>query len=202
MQVGLVDNGGANLASIRHALRRLGVEASVVRDADTLAATDRAILPGVGAAADAMRRLEAHGLVDAIRNYDRPLLGVCLGLQLLFQRSAEGDVECLGMLEGEVRAIPQDLGVTVPHMGWNRLALRAAHPVLAGISAGDWFYFVHSYAADVAGDTLASCTHGVEFAALAARDNIIAAQFHPERSGLAGARLLENFLAWRMEEVA
>ena len=197
MKLGLIDNGGANLASVKFALQRLGVDPLRVTDARQLADCDRAILPGVGAAADAMRRLEGSGLVEAIRSYDRPLLGVCLGLQLLFESSQEGNVECLGLLRGEVAAIPRDRGVTVPHMGWNQLEIRRRHPVLDGIDDSDWFYFVHGYAAEPGDNTLAACKHGVTFSAVAGRDNILAAQFHPERSGKAGARLLANFLEWK-----
>lgn len=196
MKLGLIDNGGANIASVKYALQRLGVEPVAVNSPETLASTDRAILPGVGAAADAMRRLQQHGLVDAIRDYQKPLLGVCLGLQLLFEHSAEGDVDCLGLLPGVVERIPSDAGVTVPHMGWNQLEIVTPHPLLDGISDADWFYFVHGYAATINAHTLASCRHGLDFAAVAGRDNVVAAQFHPERSGKSGARLLKNFLEW------
>lgn len=195
--VGLVDNGGANLASIRHALKRLGVDTVRVTDAETLRGMERVILPGVGAAADAMRRLHEHDLIEAIRDYQRPLLGICLGLQLLYDTSGEGNVPCLGLLPGKVEAIPNDIGVTVPHMGWNRIAIRNDHDVLQGLTADDWFYFVHGFVAPVNGDTLASTNHGVDFTAVAGRDNIIAAQFHPERSGFAGAQFLANFLEWQ-----
>ena len=197
MKLGLIDNGGANLASVKHALRRLGVDAQRVTNADELAGCERVVLPGVGAAADAMRRLEAGGLVAAIRDYEKPLLGVCLGLQLLFEHSDEGDVECLGLLPGRVRRIPEGRGVTVPHMGWNQLESVAGHPVLAGIDGNDWFYFVHGFAAATGEHTLATCEHGIAFSAVAGRDNIVAAQFHPERSGKSGARLLKNFLEWK-----
>lgn len=197
MKLGLIDNGGANLASVTYALQRLDVTPRRVTTAAELASCDRAILPGVGAAADAMRRLRDSDLVNSIRDYSRPLLGVCLGLQLLFERSDEGNVECLGLLEGSVKAIPDDCDVTVPHMGWNQLEILADHPVLDGIDGNDWFYFVHGFAAETCGDTLASCRHGIEFSAVASRDNVIAAQFHPERSGSAGARLIKNFLEWQ-----
>lgn len=196
MKVGLIDNGGANIASVRHALRRLGIEAVQVSDADTLQTMDRAILPGVGAAVDAMQRLQAHGLVDAIRAFQRPLLGVCLGLQLLYERSEEGGVTCLGLLPGEVEKLPAGIGVTVPHMGWNQLDIRIRHPLLDGLTAEDWFYFVHGFVAPVDDSTLAACEHGYRFAAVAGRDNIVSAQFHPERSGVSGARVLQNFLEW------
>lgn len=195
--VGLIDNGGANLASIRHALKRLDVDTVRVTDAETLRSMERIILPGVGAAADAMRRLHEYDLVEAIRDFQRPLLGICLGLQLLYDTSGEGHVSCLGMLPGKVEAIPKNIGVTVPHMGWNRMNIHAGHDVLRGVLADDWFYFVHGFAAAVTDDTFASVNHGVDFTAVAGRDNIIATQFHPERSGSAGARLLANFLEWQ-----
>lgn len=194
MRVVLVDAGGANLGSVRYALQRLGVEPTLASDPATILAADRVILPGVSTAATVMGRLRQLGLVDTLRALRQPLLGVCVGMQLLFEHSEEDDTPCLGLLPGRVRRLPVGEGVRVPHMGWNRLQLRRDDPLLAGFPEGDHAYFVHSYAADVTGDCIASARHGRDFAAAVRRGNVMGAQFHPERSAAAGARLLGNFL--------
>lgn len=194
--VALIDAGGANLGSVRYALERLGVEARIVRDADGLRDAERIILPGVGAAAPAMALLRERGLVEALRTTRLPLLGICLGMQLLFESSDEGDVECLGLLSGRIRKLSATPGMRVPHMGWNTLQFRVASPLLAGVAADASAYYVHSYAAPVTDDCIAACTHGEPFAAMVQRRNVAGAQFHPERSAAVGARLLSNFLQW------
>lgn len=192
----LIDAGGANLGSVRYALERLGVQARIVRDADGLGDAERIILPGVGAAAPAMALLHERGLVEPLRTTRLPLLGICLGMQLLFEGSDEGDVACLGLLPGRVRKFASGSGVRVPHMGWNTLEPMTASPLLDGVDAGASAYFVHSYAAPVTVDCIAACTHGESFAAMVRRGNVAGAQFHPERSAAVGARLLSNFLQW------
>lgn len=194
MNVVLVDSGGANIGSVRYALERLGVQAAMSADAAVIRAADRVILPGVGAAGPGMARLNALALVDVLRTLQQPLLGICLGMQLLFEGSEEGDVACLGLLPGRVRRMPESPGVRVPHMGWNRLQPTRASSLLDGIADGAQAYFVHSYAAPVTDDCLARCGHGEDFAAVVQRGNVAGAQFHPERSAATGARLLENFL--------
>lgn len=194
MRVAVIDSGGANIGSVRYALERLGVDSILTGDAAVIQACERVILPGVGAAAVAMARLRELDLIQAIRTLQQPLLGICLGMQLLFESSEEGDVETLGLMQGRVTKLPEAPGVRIPHMGWNRLALRRESTLLAGIGAGAQCYFVHSYAAPVTVDCVASSAHGVPFAALVQRGNVAGAQFHPERSGAAGARLLENFV--------
>lgn len=194
--VALIDAGGANLGSVRYALERLGVSARVVRDADGLRDAQHVILPGVGAAAPAMALLRERGLDDALRALQVPLLGICLGMQLLFESSEEGEVECLGLLPGRVHRLEAVPGARVPHMGWNTLQdLDAASALLDDIADGAQTYFVHGYAAPVTEDCIATCTHGQRFAAVVQRGRICGAQFHPERSAAAGARLLSNFLA-------
>ncbi|HSD18207.1 MAG TPA: imidazole glycerol phosphate synthase subunit HisH [Thermomonas sp.] len=192
----LIDAGGANLGSVRYALERLGVQARIVRDADGLRDARRIILPGVGAASPAMALLRERGLVEPLRATRLPLLGICLGMQLLFEGSDEGDVECLALLPGRVRKLVAGPGVRVPHMGWNTLESQAASSLLDGLGADASAYFVHSYAAPVTPDCIASCTHGERFAAMVRRGNVAGAQFHPERSAAVGARLLSNFLHW------
>lgn len=193
-RVVLLDSGGANLGSVQAAFERLGVVAPVSSDWGTIRAATHVVLPGVGAAATAMARLRDNGLDKLIPTLTQPLLGICIGMQLLFERSEEGDTECLGLLPGAVRRLAPSPCVRVPHMGWNRLQGTFAHPLVAGLDR-QWAYFVHSYAAQVSSQTLASCTHGDSFAAVVASDQVMGAQFHPERSSAAGARLLRNFLA-------
>lgn len=195
MNIAIIDSGGANIASLRYALERLGTPGLLTRDPAEIRAADRVLLPGVGAAADAMTRLSRLGLVGVIRTLTAPVLGICLGMQLLFDRSEEGPADCLGLVAGTVRALPRAPGLPVPHMGWNRVIARAAGPLLDGIDDGAHFYFVHSYAADPGDHTRAVTDYGRDIAAVVSRGNFHGTQFHPERSGPAGARLLRNFLA-------
>jgi glutamine amidotransferase len=192
--VALIDSGGANIASLEFALQRLGVRAVLTTDADEIRSARRVILPGVGAAADAMARLEAHELVDVIRGLTQPVLGICLGMQLLAEASEEDDVECLGMIPGIAAKLDVARGLPVPNMGWCPLQRVSANSVLDGVDDGSYFYFVHSYALPVNDSTIATAEHTGTFAAVAGRDNFVATQFHPERSSAAGARLLSNFL--------
>lgn len=190
----IIDSGGANLASLQFALDRLGARTLVSSDADTIAAAPRVLLPGVGAAADAMRRLRANGLDRLIPKLTVPLLGICLGMQLLFEHSAEGDTACLGILADRVERLIPMQGMPVPHMGWNTLELISEDPLLRGIDTANYLYFVHSYAAPVAEGTLAAVRYGKPLAAVVRRANFHGVQFHPERSASVGARILRNFL--------
>ncbi|PPT27032.1 imidazole glycerol phosphate synthase subunit HisH [Xanthomonas arboricola] len=192
--VALIDAGGANLGSVRYALERLGVEARLVRDAAGLQGAQRVILPGVGAAPEAMSRLRAQGLVEPLRQLQVPLIGICLGMQLLFEHSEEGDVDCLGLLPGIVRHMTPALGIRVPHMGWNQLVPMRASALLDDLPERASAYFVHGYAAPVTADTVAACDHGGLFTAVVQQGLRCGAQFHPERSAETGARILRNFL--------
>ena len=198
-KVVLVDAGGSNIGSVRYALQRLGVDAELTGDAATIRAADRVILPGVGAAAVCMARLRELYLVDVLRTLDKPLLGVCVGVQLLFAHSEEDDTPCLGLLPGRVRKLHAAPGIRVPHMGWNTLQRRRGGSLVEGIADGDHAYFVHSYAAAVDDDCLCSSEHGQRFAAVVQRGNVAGAQFHPERSGAVGARLLKNFIEYGLQ---
>ncbi len=190
----IVDSGGANIASVRFALERLGVRSELTADPAVIRAAERVILPGVGSAVEGMKRLRARGLVDCVRGLTQPVLGVCLGMQLLFESSEEGPTKTLGLIPGQVALLPGSPGIQVPHMGWNTIQTGSTVGLLDGIDREARFYFVHSYAGPVNAFTLASCEHGTPFAALVQRNNFSGVQFHPERSGGAGARLLRNFL--------
>ena len=194
--VAIIDSGGANIASLQFALRRLGHGAEISSDANQIEHATRVILPGVGAAANAMERLREHNLIDVIRGLTQPVLGVCLGMQLLAESSEEDDVDCLGIFSGVARKLPGSPQQPVPNMGWCPLQLRNEHPVMNGIENGAYFYFVHSYALPLGAETLASADHAQSFSAVIGKDNFVAAQFHPERSSATGSRLLENFLRW------
>ncbi len=195
MSVVLVDTGGANIGSVRYALQRLGVDACLSADAAQIRAADHVILPGVGAAAAAMTRLRDLGLVEVLRQLRQPVLGVCLGMQLLCSHSEEGDVDCLGVIDAPVQKLPAQPGIRVPHMGWNRVTGCKAHSLVNGQAGGGWAYFVHGYAVPECEATLASCEHGVRFSAAIGRANFLGVQYHPERSAVLGTALLRNFLA-------
>lgn len=193
MSVVLVDSGGANIGSVRYALQRLGVEAALTSDAAAIRAADKVILPGVGAAAPAMQRLRELRLVEVLRGLTQPVLGVCLGMQLLCAHSDEGDVDCLGLIDANVRRFDRRDGLRVPHMGWNRVRAIAPHAWLA--REDGWAYFVHSYAVPVGAATLATCDYGATFSAAIGHGNFAGVQFHPERSAQLGAEVLRGFLA-------
>ena len=194
-QTVIVDNGGANIASLRFALQRLAVASSVSADAGEIRAASHVILPGVGAAADAMSRLRRCGLDSVIPTLLQPVLGICLGMQLMYEASQEGNATCLGIIPGRASRFPPDDDRPVPHMGWNRLDIHRPCALLAGLRDGDYAYFVHSYALPVSDATVASASYGAPFSACVQRHNFYGAQFHPERSAAVGARLLKNFLA-------
>lgn len=194
MSVVLVDAGGTNIGSVRYALQRLGADAELTSDATKIRAADKVILPGVGVAGPGMARLRELGLVDVLRSLKQPVLGVCLGMQLLCAHSEEGDTQCLGLIPAPVRRFTEAPGLRVPHMGWNGLAVQRDHPLLAGLADGEQAYFVHSYAVPVGDWTLATADYGGAFSAVIAHGNFHGMQFHPERSAAVGARLLKNFL--------
>lgn len=193
-KVVLVDAGGSNTGSVLYALQRLGVSARVTQDPAIISAADRVVLPGVGTAANGMARLNQAGLLDVIRGLTQPVLGICLGMQLLYERSDEGAAEGIGIVPGTVGRFPAGSGLRVPHMGWNRLAVVRDDPLLAGLPADAYAYFVHSFAAPVASASSATSVHGGPFTAALSHRNFMGTQFHPERSGRVGARILQNFL--------
>jgi glutamine amidotransferase len=190
----IIDSGGANIASLRVALSRLGTESVVTTDHGVIQRAPRVFLPGVGSAHDAMSRLRIAGLDQLIPKLKQPLLGICLGMQILFDRSEEGPATTLGAIPGNVDKLHSAPGLPVPHMGWNQLVQMKADPLLDGVSALDYVYFVHSFAVPAGSFTVASTDYGSNFTAVARRDNFCGTQFHPERSGVVGARILANFL--------
>jgi len=194
--VAVVDSGGANITSVLFALERLGAPAKLTADAAEIAASSHVLLPGVGAAGPGMAKLHQRDLVPCLRELRQPIMGVCLGMQLMYERSTEGNVECLGLLKGEVRRFKDGPDLTVPHMGWNDVTpARSGDPLLAGLAPGQQAYYVHSFFAPVTDDTVATCDYGAPFAAMVHRGNLYGCQFHPERSSAVGKRVLENFLA-------
>ncbi|EKE82833.1 imidazole glycerol phosphate synthase subunit HisH [Idiomarina xiamenensis] len=196
LPVVIINTECANLASVANAVKRLGYPALVSDDAGHIERAERVILPGVGSAAAAMRSLQQKQLVHVIQQLQQPLLGICLGMQLLTDYSSEGDVRCLGVIPGQTERLQvaqqQEQTLPLPHMGWN--TLQQCHPAQTALRDNDYYYFVHSYAVAVNDYTLASCHYGQTFAAVIGHNNFYGTQFHPERSGAAGARLLQQFL--------
>ncbi|MBU3673319.1 MAG: imidazole glycerol phosphate synthase subunit HisH [Sinobacteraceae bacterium] len=195
VDVVVVDSGGANLASLGFALDRLGARSVVSADAERIARAPRVLLPGVGAAGSIMQRLESLALVNTLRNLQCPVLGICLGMQILCERSEEDETPCLGILPGTVKRFAEAPDAPVPHMGWNRVRITHDDPLLRGLSSSDWFYFVHSYhLPPKLAATLAETDYSVPFTSIVRQRNFCGVQFHPERSSTAGARVLRNFL--------
>jgi imidazole glycerol-phosphate synthase subunit HisH len=193
--VAIIASGGANIASLQYALQRLDASSTVTSDADEIRAASHVILPGVGAAAEAMMRLRHHGLDRLVPALSQPVLGICLGMQLLYASSDEGAAACLSIIPGNAIRFPRTTGRPVPHMGWNTLHIGKTTALLEGLQSGDYAYFVHSYALQVGEATVASTEYGVQFSACVQWRNFCGAQFHPERSAGVGARLLHNFLS-------
>jgi glutamine amidotransferase len=191
----IVANGGANIASLQFALQRLNAKSRVSAEPEVIRNATHVILPGVGAAADAMARLKAAHLDELLPELRQPVLGICLGMQLLFEQSAEGQTRCLGIIPGRATRFAEEPGRPVPHIGWNTLDIEHATPLLAGLDPPSYAYFVHSYALPICGATVASTRYGAKFSSCVRWRNFYGTQFHPERSAGVGARLLENFLA-------
>lgn len=196
MKVAIVNSSVANLASVKSALDRMEIDATITDDPEILRAASHVILPGVGAAPAAMKQLDAKNLRAIIRSLTQPVLGICLGMQILFDSSEEGgEGECLGLIPGKVKKLPPAAGCPIPHMGWNEISIRAPeHPLFRKIPNNSFVYFVHSFAAPIGPSTLASCAYSEPFAAVVGHHNFFGCQFHPERSGAVGQRLLKNFL--------
>ena len=194
MNVVILDTGCANLSSVKWAIERLGYTPEVSRDPDVVLRADKLFLPGVGTAQAAMNQLEERDLIELIKACTQPVLGICLGMQLLGRGSDEnGGITTLGILDQPV-SLMDTKGLPLPHMGWNQITSQAGNHLFRGIDDGSYFYFVHSYAMPVNANTIAQCEYGLPFTAALQKDNFFGVQFHPERSGKAGAQLLKNFL--------
>ncbi|HVV68428.1 MAG TPA: imidazole glycerol phosphate synthase subunit HisH [Gammaproteobacteria bacterium] len=193
--IAIIDACGANFASVEFALKRLGRAVTLTRDKDIIRSASHVILPGVGTASQAMQQLENLQLISVIQQLTQPVLGICLGMQILHAHSAEGDVDCLGLLPGDIKPLPEDQGLPIPHMGWNQLCIsHATSSLLQDIPNNSYVYYVHSYAAPVTEHTLATTQYGAIFTAAVHYKNFYGVQFHPERSGAVGAKILQNFL--------
>ena len=192
--VAIIDSGGANIASLQIALQRLDVASTLTSDKKEINAASHIILPGVGSAAAAMQRLRRDDLLGCIAGQEKPVLGICLGLQLLATISAEGNAACLDIIPAAVERLTAKPGLPVPNMGWCRVSQPSPHSLFSGIADQSYFYFVHSYAVMNCKYTIATARHDTDFAAALHFENFYAAQFHPERSAAAGARFLANFL--------
>ena len=194
MTTAVVNLGVGNTASLMFALDRLGADAVLTADPAVVRDAERVLLPGVGAAAYAMGQLEALGLVETLQAFPRPLLGICLGQQLLYEGSEEGDASGLGRIPGKAFRLQSAPDRPVPHMGWNSLHAERDDPLLDGIEDGAFVYFVHSYACPIGAATLASTDYGAPFSSVVRDGSAWGCQFHPERSSVVGARILNNFL--------
>lgn len=189
----IIDTGCANLSSVKFAFDRLNIQAEISRDLAKIKSADKLLLPGVGTAIAAMKNLQDRKLIETIQNATQPMLGICLGMQLMTEFSTEGNVETLRLINGKTELIPNK-GLPLPHMGWNRVRYAGDHPLFAGIEQDSHFYFVHSYAVLPNENTIATSNYGVDFSAAIASKNFYGVQFHPERSGKNGAQLLKNFV--------
>lgn len=192
--IAIVNNGGANITSVQFALARLGAVAKLTIDANEIKSASHVILPGVGAAAHAMKKLEQLNLIETLQSLTQPVLGICLGMQLLYEASAEGEVACLGIVPGIIKKLNPQPRLTIPHMGWNTIKIRPEAVLFKGLSHNSYVYFIHSYAAPVTTVTTAVTDYNQEFSAAMQYKNFYATQFHPERSGIIGEIILKNFL--------
>ena len=193
IQITIIDTGCANLSSVKFAFDRLGYATEITSDLNKIKSVDKLILPGVGTAIAAMKNLQDRGLVEVIQNLTQPVLGICLGMQLMTAFSEEGNVATLSLMPSQTALIP-DTGLPLPHMGWNKVRYTPDHPLFAGIEQDSHFYFLHSYAVQPNENTIATSCYGVDFSAAIANKNFYGVQFHPERSGKNGATLLRNFV--------
>ncbi|CAK1844281.1 imidazole glycerol phosphate synthase subunit HisH [Vibrio crassostreae] len=198
-KVVIIDTGCANVSSVKFAIERLGYAVEISKEPEVVLAADKLFLPGVGTASEAMKNLQERNLVSLVKKVEKPLLGICLGMQLLGKLSQEKGqkadelVECLGLCDGEVRLLETG-DLPLPHMGWNTVTSTPNHPLFKDIEEGEYFYFVHSFAMPVGDYTIAQCDYGNPFTAAVQSGNYYGVQFHPERSSKAGSKLIQNFL--------
>lgn len=188
----ILNSGAANIRSVENALKRIDVAYFISDQVDALAAADRIIFPGVGHAAAIMQNLKDKNLVDFIRNWKKPFLGICLGMQVLFEYSEEGETDCLGVMKGRVKKFAPTIGVKIPQMAWNQVDYQS-NGLFTNINNNDFFYFVHSYRVAAVDSTIAVTDYGEQFSAVVQQNNFMGVQFHPEKSGKVGSQLLKNF---------
>ncbi len=191
--IGIIDYKAGNIASVRNALNRLNVDSFVSAESEQLSKADGIIFPGVGHAESAMTALQEVGMDQFLRHTELPVLGICLGMQLLYTSTEESKNACLGIIEGRLKKFDSKIS-KVPHMGWNIVSLKSDHPLLQDLDDNPWFYFVHSYYAPVTSYTIGECEYQRRFSAITAKDNFLGVQFHPEKSGSAGSKILYNFI--------
>ncbi len=191
--IAVIDYDTGNLRSVANALGRLGAEYCVTDDPTLIRSAERVLLPGVGEAQSAMAKLRERGLLDVIPSLTQPVLGICIGVQLMCSYSEEGDTECMGIFDSVVRRFPCDMGLKVPHMGWNSIE-RLTSPLFDGVDDGSYIYYVHSYAPELSDQSIATTNYGIDYSAALNRDNFFGTQFHPEKSGAVGEKILSNFL--------
>ncbi|MCK3655407.1 imidazole glycerol phosphate synthase subunit HisH [Pasteurellaceae bacterium Macca] len=192
-QIIIIDTGCANLSSVKFAFERLGYQPIISQNPRDIQQADKLVLPGVGTAKAAMHNLAQRGLIELIRSVTQPTLGICLGMQIMMDYSHEGDVATLSLMQGNTELLP-NTGLPLPHMGWNKVQYQANHPLFCDIAQDSYFYFVHSYGVMPNPHTIATCEYGTPFSAAIQHQNFYGVQFHPERSGKAGATLLRNFV--------
>lgn len=190
----LLNSGGSNYTSLQSAFERLGAKCLQTSDSEAIARASHVVLPGVGSAGSAMQAIHQQNLAQQIIALEKPLLGICLGMQILYEASDESDVPCLGIIPGKINKLENSPGIRVPHMGWNNISIMHSNALLNHLPSED-FYFVHSFAAALSPHSIASCQHGSPFTSAVAYRNFYGVQFHPERSGPQGQKLLENFLS-------
>ncbi len=205
--IAIIDYDAGNLTSVSRALSHINVENVITNDIELIKSAERIIFPGVGAAGSAMRSLIRLGLDDVLKQVvknGKPILGICLGTQIILQESQENQAKCLGIIDGSVRAFSEIFqekeikGLKIPHMGWNQITLKTDHPVFAGLNEKDEFYFVHGYypSPENLSQVIAFTDYGIEFPSIIGMDNLVATQFHPEKSGNPGLTILKNFSKW------
>jgi glutamine amidotransferase len=192
--IAVIDCCGSNISSVKYALERVNEEAVFTSNDLIIKSADKVLLPGVGSAGHAMQKLKDKGLVELIRGIEKPVLGICLGMQLLFDSSEEDSAECLGIIPGQIKRFPILEGITIPHMGWNQIHGSGTNEAIMYQVEQKYVYFVHSYYAELGDYTVAKTKHGIEFSSIVQKNNFYGMQFHPEKSGDVGDQLLSNFI--------
>lgn len=191
--IAVIDYDTGNLRSVANALGRLGAEFCITDNPEIIRSAERVLLPGVGEAQSAMAKLKERSLIEVIRSLEQPVLGICIGVQLMCQYSEEGDTKCMSIFDSRVKRFTKDSGLKVPHMGWNSIE-NLSSPLFKGIDSGSYIYYVHSYAPELSEQTIATTDYGIEFSAALNYRNFYGTQFHPEKSGDVGSQILSNFL--------